>query len=148
MSESNVHIQLKQRKDDQFDITFGGDVPNVMGDEPAPLGSGQGPSPVQFLAAAVGNCLSASLLFSMRKYKLAPEPLSCEVEAEVGRNAENRLRVLGMTARLPLGVPAASLAHLERVLGQFEAFCTVTQSVGQGIPITVEVVDSIGARLK
>ena len=47
-----------------------------------------------------------------------------------------------------LGVPAASLEHLERVLGQFEAFCTVTQSVGQGIPITVEVLDSTGARLK
>lgn len=148
MSESTVHIQLKQRKDYQFDIAFGGDVPGVMGDEPAPLGSGQGPSPVQFLAAAVGNCLSDSLLFALRKFKQTPEPLACEVTAEVGRNPEGRVRVLSMRAVLTLGVPAASLEHLDRVLSQFEAYCTVTQSVGQGIPITIEVFDSLKAKLK
>lgn len=148
MSESTVTIGLKQRKDYQFDITFGGDVPNVMGDEPAPLGSGQGPSPVQFLAAAVGNCLSDSLLFALRKFKQTPEPIACDVTAEVGRNPEGRVRVLAMRAVLTLGVPAASLEHLDRVLSQFEAFCTVTQSVGQGIPITIEVLDSLQAKLK
>lgn len=148
MSESNVHIQLQQRKDYQFDVTFGGDVPNVMGDEPAPLGSGQGPSPVQFLAAAVGNCLSDSLLFALRKFKQAPEPIHCDVHAEVGRNAEGRVRVLAIKAVLTLGVPAASLEHLDRVLSQFETYCTVTQSVGQGIPIAIEVFDSLQVKLK
>ncbi len=148
MSESNVHIQLKQRKDYQFDITFGGDVPSVMGDEPAPLGSGQGPSPVQFLAAAVGNCLSDSLLFALRKFKQTPEPIHCDVHAEVGRNTEGRVRVLSIKAILTLGVPAASLEHLDRVLSQFEAYCTVTQSVGQGIPIAIEVFDSLQVKLK
>ena len=148
MSESTVHIALKQRKDYQFDITFGGDVPNVMGDEPAPLGSGQGPSPVQFLAAAVGNCLSDSLLFALRKFKQAPEPITCNVTAEVGRNPEGRVRVLAIKAVLTLGVPAASLEHLDRVLGQFETYCTVTQSVGQGIPVTTEVFDSLQVKLK
>ena len=57
-------------------------------------------------------------------------------------------RVLNMTAALHLGVPAAQLEHLDRVLSQFEAFCTVTQSVGQGIPITVQVFDATGAQLK
>ena len=148
MSETNVHIELRQKQDYQFDIHFGGDVPVVMGDEPAPLGSGQGPSPVQLLAAAVGNCLSDSLLFALRKFKQAPEPLRCDVHAEVGRNAEARLRVLGIRAILTLGVPASSLEHLERVLSQFETYCTVTQSVGLGIPVTIEVVDSLGVRLK
>lgn len=148
MADALTKIHLTQRQDYQFDTRFGDAVPDLLADEPAPLGQGLGPSPVQLLCAAVGNCLSASLLFSLRKYKLAPEPLSCTVEAEVGRNAENRLRVLGMTARLTLGVPAASLAHLERVLAQFEAFCTVTESIRQGIPVTVEVHDSTGAKLK
>lgn len=148
MADALTQIHLTQRQDYQFDTRFGEAVPDLLADEPAPLGHGLGPSPVQLLCAAVGNCLSASLLFSLRKYKLAPEPLSCTVEAEVGRNAENRLRVLGMTARLTLGVPAASLAHLERVLAQFEAFCTVTESIRQGIPVTVEVHDSTGTKLK
>lgn len=148
MSESNERITLRQRQDYSFDVDFGPGIPVLLADEPAPLGTGQGPSPVQLLAAAVGNCLSDSLLFALRKFKQAPEPLQCSVEAEVGRNEQKRLRVLKMTAALQLGVPAAALEHLDRVLETFEAYCTVTQSVGQGIPIELQVYDSTGQRLK
>ena len=148
MSESNVRITLRQQQDYQFQVDFGEGIPPLLVDEPAPLGTGQGPSPVQLLAAAVGNCLSDSLLFALRKFKQTPEPLHCTVDAEIGRNEQKRLRVLKMTAALHLGVPASSLEHLDRVLGQFEAYCTVTQSVGQGIPIELHVFDSSGQRLK
>ncbi len=148
MSSSLITVNLSQRQDYQFDIAFGGEVPSIVGDEPPPLGKASGPSPVQLLAAAVGNCLSDSLLFALRKFKQAPEPLSCVVTAQVGRNAEGRVRVLAMQARLTLGVPAESLAHLDRVLAQFESYCTVTQSVGQGLPITTEVWDAEGVKLK
>ncbi len=148
MSETHIHVQLQQQQDYQFHIHFGELVPDLLGDEPAPLGAGRGPSPVQLLCAAVGNCLSDSLLFALRKFKQAPEPISCDVQAEVGRNAAGRLRVLSIKAVLKLGVPAASLQHLERVLDQFQEFCTVTQSVGQGIDISVEVFDALGVQLK
>ena len=103
---------------------------------------------MQLLCAAVGNCLSDSLLFALRKFKQAPEPLRCTVQAEVGRNTDNRLRVLQMTATLRLGVPAAQLEHLDRVLAQFEAYCTVTQSISQSIPVTLQVFDSTGMQLR
>ncbi|KGM41610.1 peroxiredoxin [Aquabacterium sp. NJ1] len=148
MSDQVVQVSLSQQQDYQFKVTFEGDVPTLLADEPAPLGQGLGPSPVQLLAAAVGNCLSDSLLFALRKFKQQPEPLSCQVRAEVGRNSEGRVRVLAMTADLKLGVPAEQLQHLDRVLSQFEAFCTVTQSVGQGIPVTVHVSDANGVVLK
>ena len=77
-----------------------------------------------------------------------PEPLSVTVSANTGRNAENRLRVLSMTARLQLGVVSSELEYLDRVLSQFESFCTVTQSVGLGIATVIEVYDSQGTRLK
>jgi uncharacterized OsmC-like protein len=143
-----VTVRLAQRRDYQFDVQFGGTVPPLLADEPVPLGSGLGPSPVQLLAAAVGNCLSDSLLFALRKFKQVPDPIQAEVVAEVGRNDEGRLRVLGMVATLTLGVPAASIEHLDRVLGSFEAYCTVTQSVGSGLKIEVRVVDATGAQLK
>lgn len=148
MSENLIHVRLQQQQDYQFQIHFGEGVPVLVGDESTPLGQGQGPTPVQLLAAAVGNCLSDSLLFALRKFKQAPEPIQCDVTAEVGRNAEGRLRVLGLKAVLTLGVPAASLAHLDRVLDQFEAFCTVTGSVRQSIPVSIEIVDSTGQKLK
>ncbi len=145
---SHESVRLVQQQDYQFTMQFGGAAPDLLADEPPPLGKGAGPSPVQLLAAAVGNCLSDSLLFALRKFKQTPEPIRCDVQAEVGRNAENRLRVLGMTVRLHLGVTADTLQHLDRVLDQFEAYCTVTQSVGAGIPITVRVLDANGVVLK
>ena len=148
VSEAKESVRLTQERDCRFRIEFGAGIPATVGDEPPPLGAGTGPTPVQLLAAAVGNCLSDSLLFALRKFKQGPEPIRCEVEANVGRNAENRLRVLGMHAKLTLGVPAAQLDHLDRVLATFESYCTVTQSVGQGIAISVEVYDAGGGRVK
>ncbi len=148
MSGKTIRVELSQRNDYRFDIAFGNDMPLLTSDEPAPLGTGLGPSPVQMLCAAVGNCLSDSLLFAFRKFKQVPEPIQCVVMAEVGRNDNNRLRVLHMTAQISMGVLAASLEQLNHVMEQFEEFCTVTQSVRQGIPITVEVFDSAGQQLK
>ena len=148
MSDKRVSVSLKQQQDYRFEVKFAEHMPVLISDEPEPLGSGTGPSPVQMLCAAVGNCLSDSLLFAFRKFKQVPEPMQCVVTAEVGRNPENRLRVLNMNARIELGVPSNELEQLERVLGQFEAFCTVTQSVGLGIPITIEVFDSQGQQVK
>ena len=148
MSDKQVSVRLAQQQDYRFLIDFGAPVPALLGDEPPPRGGSAGPSPVQLLAAAVGNCLSDSLLFALRKFKQAPEPISTEVTASVGRNAEGRVRVLAMNAWLTLGVPAGKLEHLDRVLEQFEAFCTVTQSVSQGIPIEVQVFDADGTKLK
>jgi hypothetical protein len=47
-----------------------------------------------------------------------------------------------------LGVEASKLEHLDRALEQFQEFCTVTQSVGQGIPIHIRVMDATGLILK
>jgi uncharacterized OsmC-like protein len=148
MKDTEILVRLNQTHGYQFEIIFGDQVPNILGDEPAPLGTGLGPSPVQMLAAAVGNCLSASILFTLKKFKQSPEPISCDVSAEMGRNSEGRLRVVKMNAKLIFGVPASSLVHLDRVLEQFEAYCTVTKSVGLGIPIFIEVVDALGVQLK
>lgn len=148
MSEKLIAVTLTQRQDYRFDIRFDDNMPLLPSDEPVPLGTGLGPSPVQLLCASVGNCLSDSLLFALRKFKQAPEPLRCEVQAQVGRHADGRMRVLEMVATLHLGVSAQQLAQLDRVLGQFEDFCTVTQSVGQGIPIKVRVLDADGLLLK
>ena len=43
---------------------------------------------------------------------------------------------------------ASAIGHLDRILGQFEQFCTVGASVARGIPIKVSVTDGSGALLK
>ncbi|WP_326534671.1 OsmC family protein [Pseudorhodoferax sp.] len=140
-------VELQHLGDFRFEARFGHGLPALQTDEQPPLGQGQGPSPVQMLATAVGNCLSASLLFAFRKFKEDPAGIRCAVQADVGRNAEGRMRVLGLQATLTLGAAATALPHAERVVASFESYCTVTQSVRQGIPVQVTVVDATGTAL-
>ncbi len=62
-------VSLQQQADYRFEIRFGENIPSLIADEPSPLGKGEGPSPAQLLCASVGNCLSDSLLFALRKFK-------------------------------------------------------------------------------
>jgi len=149
MSDNKQEVlTLKQEQDYRCTVNFGGGIPPLTADEPAPLGSGLGPSPVQLLLAAVANCLTDSLLFALRKFKQNAEPLGCTAKAEVGRNSENRMRVLSIDVELTLGKEAAGIENLERILNQFEDFCTVTRSVAQGIPVHLTVKDVQGKILK
>jgi len=147
MSE-HASVTLQQIENYRFDNHFAEGGHQLQTDEPAPLGSDSGPSPSQLLAAAVANCLSASLLFASRKFHIDFEPLSCEASALIDRNERNRLRVLRIDVNLRAGKPVGDAANLERLLGSFEDFCTVSQSVGQGIPIHVTVQDADGTLLK
>ena len=142
MSHTTESLLLFQRQDYRCDVEFGGRIDTLVTDEPEPLGQGAGPSPVQLLLAAVANCLTDSLLFALRKFKEQAEPLQCSARAEVGRNEENRLRVLAVHLELQLGCKAEQVEHLQRILDQFPGFCTVTQSVAQGIPVHLVVRDA------
>lgn len=140
-------VRLVQQSDYQFAIYYNEDRDPIMGDEPPPLGKSQGATPSQFLLAGVANCLSDSLLFALRKFKQNPEPIETKASCEIGRNADNRLRILAMDVELRIGVPGATLENLDRVLAQFQDFCTVSASVGLGIPINVTVIDSENTKL-
>jgi uncharacterized OsmC-like protein len=109
-------------------------------DEPAPLSSDEAPNAARILAAAIGNCLSASLMFCMqRKGGKKLENLSSSVDMEIVRNEHKRLRVGRVNVELHPEVDAddEGLARCQEV---FEDFCLVTQSVREGIAVDVAVV--------
>ena len=141
-------VTLTRQSGYQFLVDFGPAIAQLTADEPPPLGAAAGPAPNHLLLAAVANCLSASLLFSLQKFKQDPGTLVATASAVVGRNAEKRLRIEAINVRLELGQAAADIEHLERVLDQFEAFCTVSMSVREGIAINVQVRDGAGGLLK
>lgn len=148
MSSDNATVTITRQSGFQFLVDFGPGMPAMLADEPEPLGQGSGPAPNHMLLAAVANCLSASLVFALQKFKQDPGQLKATATPEMGRNADKRLRIVGIKVKLELGRPAAELEHLERVLAQFEEFCTVSMSVRQGIAIQVQVMDGAGTVLK
>jgi organic hydroperoxide reductase OsmC/OhrA len=138
----NPAVRLKQQADYQFAIYYNEDKSPIMGDEPPPLGKSEGATPSQLLIAAVANCLSDSLLFALRKFKQNPEPIETLTTCEIGRNEQNRLRILAIRVEIHIGVLGDTLENLDRVLAQFQEFCTVSSSVSAGIPVNVFVIDS------
>jgi organic hydroperoxide reductase OsmC/OhrA len=142
-----ITLTLTQQKDYQFLVDFGGLMPTLQTDESAPLGADSGPNPEQMLAAAIANCLSASLLFAMRKYKNQPDPLQATATITMTRNEQGRIRVGNLSVELNLAADASDLQQLERILTQFEDFCVVTQSVRSGVPVSVRVRDKAGQLL-
>lgn len=143
-----ISVTITQKENYQFLVDFGAAMPNLLADEPAPLGNGEGPAPTQLLAAAVANCLSASLLFALKKFKQDAGGITTTATCVVDRNEGNRLRVVRIDVAIRLESSAAKMEHLDRILGQFEAFCTVTQSIQSGIPVEIAVTDGDGETLK
>jgi organic hydroperoxide reductase OsmC/OhrA len=144
MSESlTFDLELAQQKGYEFTVKFDWpEVPKLLLDEPAPLGGGKGPNAARLIAAAVANCLSASLLFCIAgKFKQPIGPLRTRVHAELARNDQGRVRIGRIDVTIRLAEAVDDIAHAQRCLDQFEDFCVVTESVRRGIPVSVRVVD-------
>ena len=148
MTAQSISVTVTHQRDFQFLVDFGNAHPGVMADEPPPLGQGSGPAPTHLLAAAVANCLSASFYFALGKFKQEAGGIKTTANCVIERNDDGRLRVRQIDVEIRFGKTGEQVAHLDRVLEQFENFCTVTQSVQTGIPVSVWVFDGSGTRLK
>ncbi|KQX31943.1 OsmC family protein [Variovorax sp. Root434] len=147
MDESNA-VALVLREAYRFAVDFGQPgAAALLTDVQPPLGTGAGPDSEQLLVAAVANCLSSSLLFSLRKFRNETVPMRTQADVTLSRNPQGRQRVASIQVAIHLGVAASTLRQLERALAQFEDFCVVTQSVRTAVPVEVRVLDGSGALL-
>lgn len=137
-------VKVSQIEAFQFQVTFDKEqFAPLRLDEPPPLGGDTAPNAARVLAAAIGNCLAASLVFCLKKANAPVGGVTADVDVEIVRNEARRLRVgkIDVTLRTPLPEGDAALAGC---LSSFEDFCIVTQSVRRGIDVTVRV-ESSGA---
>jgi len=133
-------ITMQQVQEFEFRVRF--DKPNYADlemDEPAPLGKDAAPNAARILAAAIGNCLSASLLFCARKAKVEVGPIHTRVKAQIARTEKGRLRIAGVEVEIDPQLADTEKQKALRCLDLFEDYCLVTQSVRQGIPVKVTV---------
>ncbi len=134
----SVHLELSGGY--AFLARFPGLATTWTLDEPAPLGASTGPNASQALAAATAHCLSASLLFCLRRGGIEPRRLTADARAYTGRTPEHRLRVVRIEVKLELEVaPDVDPVRLRRCQEVFENYCVVTAAVRSGIPVDVRI---------
>ena len=133
-------VSLRRLEGFRFEVDFGlGGVPLLVMDESAPVGEGGGPDAGKVLAAAMGNCLTASLLFCLQKARAEVGGVETRVSGVMRRNEVGRWRVAGVDVEIVPEVPAEFQKQFERCAGLFEDFCIISRSVEQGIPVNVRV---------
>lgn len=98
-------------------------------------------------AASVASCLAASLLFALEKQRVDPQPVAAHIDVDMVKNDAGRVRVGAMAVTLSVGKAWADLAAATRMLDRFDAYCVVTESMREGIPVSVAVQDVNGAVL-
>lgn len=139
-ADGRFEVGLTLRDGYAFTVDFAaGEGPPLVVDELPPLGEANGPNPARLLAAAVGSCLSASLLFCLRKSRVEVSQLRTTVSGSIVRNERGRLRIGGIRVRLAPEVTAEQRARMGRCLDLFQDFCIVTESVRGGIAVDVTV---------
>jgi uncharacterized OsmC-like protein len=138
--EQQFSLSLRLSGDYTQVIDFGlSDETLLAIDEPPPLGSGSGPNPARLLAAAVGGCLGASLLYCLRKARVEVDGLTTKVEGSLVRNERGRVRLVRLRVALSPAVPTEARERMTRCLEVFEDYCVVTESVRSGIEVDVQV---------
>jgi uncharacterized OsmC-like protein len=147
MEERKPTVTVEQIEDYEFRVSFDPEIPEMLVEEAPPLGQSRGPNPSRVLAAAVGSCLCSSLLFCLKKARAEPRTIKATVTNNVERNASGRLRVAQQDVRITVDMDVEGGKRGARCFELFEDFCTVTQSVRQGIQVNVEVVDPQGQEL-
>lgn len=140
MAETTFALALTLQGGYAFTVDFGQEaIPDLTVDEPPPLGAGIGPNAARLIAAAVGNCLGASLLFCLRRSRIRVNQLHASVEGTLVRNERGRVRIGEIRVKLAPEVAPEDRDRMGRCLDLFEDYCVVTESVREGIPVAVEV---------
>ncbi len=141
MSTTEPKVRVKLLEGYKFMVTFPGTASKgFIMDEPEPLGDLTGPNASRVLAASVANCLSASLLFCLKKSKVDVEDIETEAEPTVERNEEGYWRVkrVDVSIKARLRQPTDK-TRVDRCLELFEKYCVVTGAVRSGVPVEVRV---------
>ena len=104
MEEGDFKTKIEMVEGYKFRIHFDNEkAEDIYMDEPKPLGTGDYPNAGKFLAAAVGNCLCASLAYCVRRHRAEVFSLRAEVYTTLARNEGGRFRITHITVKLHPG---------------------------------------------
>lgn len=97
-----------------------------------------GPDPSKLLISAVMGCLNASFGFCLKKSRIPLKGMKAIGELTSKRNDEGYWRVLQIDVELVPEIEKGA-GRFEKCVEIFHDYCTITQSVRQGIPVNVTI---------
>jgi len=133
---TKLHLIDNYTFDSEFEVDY---LPNIILDETKPEGGGSGPNPTRLLSAAVGHCMSSSLIFCLKKARVRINDLQTKVKTNLYRNDQKKLRIKNIDVEILLEVNKEDKQRVPRCLKLFEDYCTVTKSIRNGIEVNVNV---------
>lgn len=134
-------VSIEWLEDLTFKLDFNNPaLPEIMIDETHDVESPEavGPDPSKLLISAVIGCLNASFAFCLKKARVPLKGLKAVGELTSKRNEEGLWRVIKLEVELTPEIEIdRGIPRLEKCIEIFHKYCTVTQSVRQGIPVIV-----------
>ena len=135
-------LNMVKLDDYKFIVDFNEDsIKDLLMDESEdiPGGEGKGPTASMLLAAAIGNCLSASLYFCLTKKKNTVNELKTKVIVFRERNKEGFWRISEAKVIITPDIENAEDSSVQRCIEIFRKYCVVSSSIEEGIKIDVTV---------
>ena len=133
-------IRLRHEGEYRFMVEFDNpDFEELLLDEPPPLGGDAGPNAARILSASVANCLSASLLFCLKKARIQARDIEATAMTTIERNDRGRFRIAAINVRISPTLEEQDVERIARCARVYEDFCIVSASVRQGIDIQAEL---------
>lgn len=100
----------------------------------------EGPAASKLLLSAVMGCLNASFLFCLQKSRVPFKSMKAKGIATIIRNEEGYLRIKQIDVELMPEIEIEKgIPRMENCFERFHNYCTITESVRNGIPVNVTI---------
>ncbi len=91
------------------------------------------------MGAAVGNCLSASLVFCLSKKRVNLKNLKTMITLKRKRNDKGYWSISEIVVDLQPEIAEEDRARFDQCVEIFRNYCIVSNSIETGIPLTVNI---------
>lgn len=143
----NISVTLTHKKDYRFEVDFNESFKGFVSDALKPSGESCGPAQSHMLLAAVANCLSVSLVYSLNRAGIDGGNIVTKAMLDICKK-DGVTRIGKINVAITTEKSEEQMQGMEAVLSGFENISAISRSVLEGIPIETHVFDRKGIRLK
>ena len=120
MSEENIETKLLLINGYKFDVDFHVDYPpNLVADGSKPIGEGSGQNAPRLLAATVGQCMSSSLIYCLKRARIPIGNLETTLRTNLFKKEKGLKRIRSIDVQIDLEVNKEDKTRVQRCLTIF-----------------------------